>query len=285
MDSGGNTSDAAPITCPAPPSTEPAGAIQAVNAINAVRARIGVPCEGLIPALDTSAQKHCDYYAANVNAAPPCSSKASPHMEVMGCPLFTGADPGAREMAAGYRSNGWSEVMEYSGNPTRAVQTWIDSVWHRIPLLSPWKHDMGFGGTTTPAGCDTIDFGGGATTPNTVTAMYPYNGQTGVPTSFDGSREGPMPPVPSTGTWPSGYPISLFIRGATVQSHQISVDGSSMPLAHVWIDATTPNNGRDDFFLYTNTPLMPNTTYRVQIAATQGTTPLTFDWKFTTGIK
>jgi hypothetical protein len=253
-----------------------------VNAINAVRALVGVPCTTLIPTLDTSAQKHCDYYATNLSAPMQCNSKLSPHMEVAGCPGFTGVDPGLREVAAGYRGNGWSEVMAFYGVPARAVQTWIDSVWHRIPLLSPWYRDMGYGGTTTPAKCDTIDFAPGAMSPSTVTAVYPYNGQTSVPTSFDGRYEGPPPPLPATGSWPSGYPVILYLRGGTVQSHQISVDGTTTPIGHVWIDLT-PNNGGDGFILYTDAPLTPNTTYRVQIAAMQRTTPLTFDWKFTTG--
>jgi hypothetical protein len=285
-DSGAAKGDgAAPVACPAPPSSEPASEIQALSDINAVRALIGSPCATLVAALETSAQKHCDYYAANVNAAPPCSSKSSPHMEVSGCPLFVGADPGARERAAGYTSNAWSEVIAFTGNPDSAVQTWIDSVWHRIPTLSPWRRDIGYGGTTTPVRCDTIDFGLGTVTPNTITAVYPYDGQSGVPTSYNGSLEGPMPPLPATGMWPSGYPVSLFLRGGAVQSHRIAVDGTTTPIDHVWIDSTSPNNGPDDYLLYTNTPLLRNTKYRVQIAATQGSNLLSFDWTFTTGVK
>ena len=66
---------------------------------------------------------------------------------------------------------------------------------------------------------------------------------------------------------------------------QIAVDGSTTPLAHIWIDSTNTTNSADDFILYTNTPLTANTTYHVQIAAMQGTTALTFDWKFTTGAR
>jgi hypothetical protein len=75
------------------------------------------------------------------------------------------------------------------------------------------------------------------------------------------------------------------VRGATVQSHQIEVDGTSTAISHIWIDPTNMTNDPDDYILYTYTPLTPNTTYRVQIAATRGTTPLMFDWKFTTGAK
>ncbi|MDP8999950.1 MAG: hypothetical protein M3O46_07555 [Myxococcota bacterium] len=274
--------DATASSCPAPPTTESAQAIQALNTLNNVRSLMGVPCAALVPALDTSAQKHCDYYAGNASNMM-CIS--NPHAEVAGCAGFVGASPGTREAAAGYPSmRGWSEVMAFTGSPTRADQTWIDSVWHRIPMLSPWTKDMGYGGTTTPAACDTIDFGGQSSAPSTLTALYPYNGQTGVPTSFNGQYEGPMPPVPPSG-WPSGYPVTLYLQGGVVQSHQITVDGTTTPIAHVWIDGTNPTNAPDDYFIYTYTPLKTNTTYHVQIAATQSGMSLSFDWKFTTGAK
>jgi uncharacterized protein YkwD len=279
--SSSGPSDASAANCPAPPATESAASIKAVNDTNTVRAQIGSPCATLVPALDTSAQKHCDYYAAS---GPNSSCTSNAHVEVSGCPNFVAANFGTRESKAGYAGQPSYEVMDFAGNPDQAVQTWIDSVWHRIPMLSPWVRDMGYGGTTSPAKCDTIDFGLGASTPSSVTAVYPYNGQTGVPTSFNGMYEGPMPPAPPA-SWPSGYPVILYLRGGTVQSHQITVDGMTAALPHVWIDGTNSTNSPDDYILYTNTPLTPNTTYHVQIAATQGSSQLTFDWKFTTGAR
>jgi hypothetical protein len=273
LDAGGS--------CPAPPSTEPASSIAAVNAVNATRVLVGAPCATLVPALDMSAQLHCNYYAGNTSSA---TCIANAHVEVSGCTGFVAAQFSSRETMAGYTGRPSSEVMAFAGSPAQSVQTWIDSVWHRIPVLSPWIRDLGYGGTTTPARCDTIDFGAGAAASSSVTAVYPYGGQTGVPTSFDGSREGPTPPAPASG-WPSGYPVTLFLQNGVVQSHQITVDGTATPIAHVWIDPTNPTNFPYDYILYTSTPLSTNTTYRVQITATQGATSLSFDWKFTTGAR
>ncbi|MDP9037266.1 MAG: hypothetical protein M3O50_20905 [Myxococcota bacterium] len=275
-------SDAPVATCPAPPAGEPAAAIQAVNAVNAVRTQMGVPCATLVPALDVSAQKHCAYYSANVSNQ---TCIANPHAEVASCTGYVAAQFYMREAAAGYTARGASsEVMAFLGSPTGSVQTWIDSVWHRTPVLSPWYRDLGYGGTPAPGACDTIDFGGGAASPNTVTAVYPYAGQSGVPTSFNGAYEGPTPPAPASG-WPSGYPVHLYLRGGTVQSHQITIDGTTAPISHTWIDQTNPTNGPDQFILYSDKPLMANTPYHVAIAAMRGTMPLTFDWKFTTGAR
>ncbi len=276
-DAGSTSADlAAPVSCPAPPAGASADAVTALNAENAARVAMGIPCASLVLTLCISAQNHCDYYTTNQGSAT-CQA-ASAHNEVAGCPQFTGADPGARIKAAGYVGNGWSECMAFLGDPAGAVRTFIDSVYHRTAVLSPWYRDMGYGGGV---GCDTIDFGPGAATAKTVTAFYPYDGQIGVPLSFNGAQEGPTPPVPSTG-WPSGYPITLYGQGITVSAHQIVVDGTTTPLAHLWLDGDA-TLGPTAKVLYTEAPLSANTTYRVTIDGTTSAGSVHFDWTFTTG--
>lgn len=275
-DAGSSGEVAGPAQCPAPPSDAPADAVTALNAENAARVAMGVPCASLVLTLCTSAQNHCAYYTANQGSSTCAASSA--HSEISGCPDFTGADPGARIRAAGYNGNGWSECMAFLGDPAGAVKTFIDSVYHRTPVLSPWYRDMGYGGGS---GCDTIDFGPGAGTAKTVTAFYPYDGQTGVPLSFNGAQEGPTPPVPSSG-WPSGYPITLYGQGITVSSHQLMVDGDSTPLAHQWLDGDS-TLGSTAKVMYADAPLTANTTYRVTIDGTTTSATVHFEWTFTTG--
>lgn len=257
-------------SCPAPPAGCSDAAVIALNAENTVRLAMGIDCAELIATLCTSAQNHCSYYATNANTS--CAA-ASAHDEISGCPGFTGVSPGDRMAAAGYTGTSWSEVMAFRNNPTQAVQGFIDTVYHRTPVLSPWWRDIGYGGATR---CDTIDLSRGPTTPTDVTAVYPYANQTGVPLSFDGSREGPTPPAPPSG-WPSGYPVTLFARGVTIVSHTITVDGSATALSHTWLTDTYA------YVLYTDTPLTANTTYHVVIQTTRNAAALNFDWKFTTG--
>jgi hypothetical protein len=267
---------AAPAQCPAPPAGAPADAITALNTENAARVGMGIPCASLVLTLCTSAQNHCNYYTTNQGSAT-CQA-ASAHSEIAGCPQFTGADPGARIKAAGYTGMGWAECMAFMDDPAGAVKTFIDSVYHRTPVLSPWYRDMGYAGGT---GCDTIDFGPGTATAKTVTAYYPYDGQINVPLSFNGASEGPTPPVPSTG-WPSGYPVTLYGQGITVSAHQIVVDGTTTPLAHIWLDGDS-SLGSTAKVLYTEAPLAANTTYRVTIDGTSSAGSVHFDWSFTTG--
>jgi hypothetical protein len=221
----------------------------------------------MVPALNTSASKHCAYYAAN---QPPASATcvADPHVEVAGCADFVAAQFNVRETDAGYMGNPNSETMAFDDSGTVSVQQWIDSVWHRAPVLSPWTRDLGYGAATA---CDTMDFGVGAASPTDLIVTYPYQGQTGVPTSFNGAQEGPTPPAPPAG-WPSGYPVHVYVNanslGTTITTHEFSVDGGAL-LAHQWVTPQTPNAVlQDAVVLYANSPLTASTRYRVHVAGT-----------------
>ncbi|MGH7439134.1 MAG: CAP domain-containing protein, partial [Polyangiaceae bacterium] len=209
-----------PVNCPAPPSGAPANAVQAQKVLNATRVAAGSGCMNLVATLDTSAQAYCTYEATNASNAS-CVPQA--HTEVSGCTGFTGADVQTREVAAGYpQSMAYTEVAtSYGNNPTAAVPSWIDTVFHRIPLLDPWTVDMGYGGAT---GCDAIDIGRGMSSAAAKTVVvYPYDGQTNVPPSFSG-LEGPTPPAPSGG-FPSAYPINIYAQNLSVTQHVLTKDG------------------------------------------------------------
>ncbi|MGD8861817.1 MAG: hypothetical protein PVI30_17540 [Myxococcales bacterium] len=262
------------IDCPAPPAGATADAVAALDAMNRARLAAGSVCATLVNEIATAAQNHCDYYSMNDGMC-----VANPHLEVEGCAGFTGADPGARMQAAGYQSWGGGEVMAFEGNPAGSVQSWIDTVWHRIPVLDPWTTHMGYGGT---ADCDTIDFGSGEPAPDDVIVVYPYDGQTDVPLSFNGLYEGPMPPAPPTG-WPSAYPVNVYAQDIAVTEHVITVDGDDTPIEHVWITPADSDLLRNGVFIYPYTPFEPNTTYRVRVTGTYVGGALALDWTFTTG--
>lgn len=264
-------------SCPAPPAGATNEAIVALNTENTIRLAMGLDCAELIVELITAAQNHCNYYVTNQGDA--ACEAPSAHDEIEGCPEFTGEGLGDRMRAAGYTGGGGSECMAFTGDPERSTMMFVDSVYHRTPVLDPWMRHLGYG---FGDGCDTIDYGRGTMTAEDVTALYPYSGQTGVPTSFDGSREGPEPPMPGSG-WPSGYPVTLYARDITVSSHTIMVDGTTEDLPHQWLDESDPTLPSYAKVLYTDAPLTANTTYRVTIQATREDAPLDFDWTFTTG--
>jgi uncharacterized protein YkwD len=274
-----------PAACPAAPAGSSNEAMQALMAVNAARVAAGSGCMNMIAALNMSALNHCKYNAANATNA---MCVADAHGEQMSCMGFTGADVAAREKAAGYSATGATEVLTSYGNmPVQAVPSWINTVWHRIPMLDPWTTDMGYGGA---AGCDVIDFGRGTTgAPTSTVVVYPYNGQTGVPPSFSG-REGPMPPAPTTG-FPSSYPINVYAQAISVTEHVLTKDGDSTPLDHVWMDGKSSNVDPgyryyllNTAFMYGNAPFAPNTKYRVKITGTHTGGALNLEWTFTTGV-
>jgi uncharacterized protein YkwD len=284
---GGSGAPASLADCPAAPADAPAGAVAALNAVNALRVAAGAACVTLNMQIVQAATAHCAYYQTNNQSNPMCTS--NPHGEVTGCTGFTGANPLDRMRAAGFTSNGGSEVMAFVNSPERSVQTWVDSVWHRIPILDPATTVMGYGAAGSPDNCDTIDFGPSARTPATTVLVYPYDGQTGVTTSFNGQYEGPMPPAPSTG-WPSSNPITLYAQKPMITEHVLTVDGSTEPIDHVFLDSSSSMLDASDqqflrssVFLYANEPFMPMTKYHVKISGTYAGGMLMKEWSFTTG--
>jgi hypothetical protein len=270
---GGPTDAVAPPPqCPSAPSGITSDQSAAYAAVNNARVGAGSPCSAMVPALNTSTSKHCTYYSAN-EAPDAAACIASPHVEVQGCASYYAANWNDRETMAGYMGNPTSEDMHFLDNGAAAVQGWLDTIYHRYPVLDPWERDFGYGNST---GCDTMDFGSGAATPATVVAVYPYDGQKNVPTSFDGA-ESPAPPAPPGG-WPSGYPISIFVQG-TVAHFTITKDGSVTAEATLAVPLLSYQPNAQ--FMYTTTPLVASTKYNVHADGSNGAA-FTKDWSFTT---
>src|ERR1051325_1620685 len=119
--------------CPTPPDGTPDAAVVAINTENEMRLAMGIDCAAIALPLCTSAQNHCDYYTQNQGTD--CEAD-SPHDEIEGCPGYTGAGLGERFDAAGYMlRGGGSECMAFLDDPAAAAMTFINSVYHRPPML------------------------------------------------------------------------------------------------------------------------------------------------------
>jgi hypothetical protein len=270
--------------CPAPPPGTSDLAVQAWTILNETRLAMGGSCMNSVTELVTSAQKHCDYIALNSS-----NSACVPdgHTEVQGCTGYTGTTAIDREIAAGYPSTlAYTETKTtYGNNPSSAIPSWIDTPFHRIPLLDPWTVDMGYGGA---AKCDVIDIGRGTSSlPADTIAVYPYDGQTNVPAAWNG-LEAPTPPAPAGG-FPSSYPVSIYAQGLSVTEHVLTKDGDSTPLDHVWLDSKSSlvSSGLKGYFYNTailyGAPFALSTKYRVRIAGTHTGGSFSVEWTFTTG--
>jgi hypothetical protein len=105
-----------PTSCPAAAGNTPPDA--ALTAVNDLRAHMGLPCMTLVAELNSSSQKHCDYYQQNL-ANKTCIANA--HAEVSTCAGFVAEMFFTRMTNAGYKGSPRSEVMAFSGNPTSAL--------------------------------------------------------------------------------------------------------------------------------------------------------------------
>lgn len=86
-------------------------------------------------------------------------------------------------------------------NPEASVDDWMRSVYHRVLLLVPRAHYMGYGnGEGTDHRVDVIDLANGPflASPSSTAAYplsYPADGQVGVPVSWGGNEiPDPLPP-------------------------------------------------------------------------------------------
>jgi hypothetical protein len=181
----------------------------------------------MIPEINQAAQAHADYGVTNASD-PSCRS--SGHDETMGCPGYTGTNFGARLSAAGY-SGGRTEIVHFFGNPTGAVNGWLGTLWHRIPIVLPGSDHLGSGHA---AGWDVMDFGRSQSADPNGVWFYPYDGQTSV--SGRGGNESPPPPAPPSGcsTWGTFISV-MFAPGAsvTVDTHELT--GPSGPERYEWL--------------------------------------------------
>jgi uncharacterized protein YkwD len=236
--------------------------------------------------IEQAAAAHAAY---NAMAMGGCNVGA--HSEKMGCPGFTGVDPGAREMAAGYGWSTYGEVVFSSGMSAQtAVSWWVFSVYHRLPFVNFQLLEMGAGHDTQYV----IDFGtqmGKSGKKPSAPVVFPPPGSTMIPGSFDGRSEGPMPPAPpDTGMWPSGVPISIHFNGDsfTIDEHHLynNAKGACSEAAHAYFNGDTDPNLKnfapDAAFFYGNMPLAGATEYVMSVVGTHDGKPYKRAWAFTT---
>jgi hypothetical protein len=179
-----------------------------------------------------------------------------------------------------------------SAEPVGAIDNWINTVYHRSPLLRPLVDSVGldfqgeYGDLITTGPWDTEDVGGGL-----LAARYPVSGQTGVPTTFHSDREWPDPvdgvdavgsPVSVTfqaDTWfenDNHFDVQLVPEGCALRA----ADGSE--LAVELLEPATEPYLWSTVVLVPAEPLEPWQTYVVELEATVGGAPWKARWSFST---
>lgn len=168
--------------------------LEAVAAVNRIRARFGQPATTGDDRMHMAALMHAKYLALN---------KTSGHHQLPSAPGYFGATASMRLEVYGYVGASWEGVDFGSRNATEAIRGLFDAPLHRIPFLQPGRMSVGTGFHEQYL---TVEFG---QSDEEGTVLSPSNGESDVPVRWR-NYETPnplnaFPDAPRT----LGYPIVL----------------------------------------------------------------------------
>lgn len=245
----------------------------AIGRANELRTLLGLQPFSPSASLCASASSHATFMRTN---------RLFGHAQQEGLLGFTGVKPIDRAQAFGHQGGLWEDVAMAFETPTGFVDQLFNAPYHRIPFMQPGESQIGIGFDKTFA-C--IDFGSSS---SEGTVVSPSNGQTSVPTSWDGI-ESPTPLRIHNVKGPVGYVIMLSCftnanEKLVCDEAALSCGGEKVPFY-----LNTPEN--DDHLTNTvlimpTSTLKPNTTYSVSVRAhTASGMKVDKAWSFTTGSK
>jgi hypothetical protein len=272
-----------------PPSASPEQ-VAAIMHVNELRQILDLPLIAETEPINKAAQAHAAYFESHCSQY--LMNPVSPHEEKTTWPEgFSGVTFFDRMVHFGFSGiPGW-EVMAFVGEPTRAVDSWLETLYHRIPFVHPNAYELGYG--MVKGGCyrwsqgtDVMDFSRVQSVAVDHAVAYPYDGQTEVNPSWDGS-ESPQPPMPAPYSYPSGPIITLtFPNDANpkISGHELLGPGDSL-VSHMYVDAGSDPYGflQGTVSIYAYDPLKEFTQYKVRFAGSWKGLDQTWEWSFTTG--
>ncbi|WP_151736728.1 stalk domain-containing protein [Paenibacillus tengchongensis] len=246
--------------------------VNALNHLNGIRSNMGLDPVKLNPFLTKAAENHANYIDSNSEYE---------HTEVPGKKGYTGETSSSRMTAVGFNRSGYvtNEVLSFhTSSIVEAINTFMDTAYHRAPLVSVSTVEVGL----AVSGKNVVGEIATVSTPKDGVAMYPYNGQTNVPLSFDGF-ETPNP-LEQFGVNRSGYILSLNVGGVALNETNSKVSLTSSAGKSL---STFVFGDLGTLFILSKDILSPSTTYTVSITYTPsyglyaGQTS-TKSWSFTT---
>ena len=262
--------------------------LAAMSRVNWYRKNVGVALMDMDQSLNQCSQSHADYYTHYAKEYEAGKIPGGAHQESSKFPDgFTGESFGARCKAAGYKGQPGFEVMGFLSDPVKAVDGWVATVYHRIPIVSPDAIEGGYGGSLYNAEyvarCDVMDFGYKAHKDKSLVIVYPFVNQTGVPVSWNGA-ENPQPPKPNTG-YPSGPVITAHTSANVplkISGHKLTGPNGS-EIDHVWHPKGDNQFMSATWAMYSHNPLPPSSKFTVTLTGTLAGKNWSRIWSFTTG--
>jgi Tfp pilus assembly protein PilF len=252
----------------------------ALATVNAYRRIAGLAPVGSSSLIHQSALAHAFY--TFFNGASPSIRDLGIHREQSSGQGYVGDDVLSRAQHFGYPTGSiasMAEVITHRGDPAGAVTDWIDSVYHRIPLLRGDLLEVGYGDAYLgPMTVQVMDMSFKQAASGRI-ILYPAPGQANVPAAFNGNE---IPDPAPNANYPIGYPITAtFDRNARVT---ISAFHFRDPAGTELAGVTLPPSGETEnsFAYLANAPLKPGTTYTADLSGTNNGAPFHQVWHFTT---
>jgi hypothetical protein len=186
---------------------------------------------------------------------------------------------------------GAAAVIYPAGDAATAIDGWMATLFHRIPMLDPQLGRIGIGfAKGGPYGgflvVDTIQGRDGK--PAAKPVLYPADGQENVPLKFTRELPDPLPEKGKEAGYPitAGFPLNVPVKDVTGSLR--TADGTEV---EVWL--STPekpakdqkNFQRNTVCLIPQAPLAPATTYTVSLQGKVSQKAWSQKWTFTTGKK
>ena len=192
---------------------------------------------------------------------------------------YTGDNVLSRAQHFGYPQRSMAEVITHRTEPAGAVTDWIDSVYHRFPLLRADLVELGYGDAYLgPMTVQVMDMSYREKATGRL-ILYPAINQVSVPVAFNGNE---IPDPAPNASYPIGYPVTAtFDRNATVTIgafHLRDPSGTDLPGISLPPSAETENS----FAYMANVPLKTGTTYTADLTYTLNGKAGHTVWKFTT---
>ncbi|MFO0863583.1 MAG: CAP domain-containing protein [Gemmataceae bacterium] len=253
---------------------------QVLDRVNQIRKTAGLAPVTLDPDLHRGCRNHARYLVLNANH--PATAGLGAHDEDMTLPGATaeGKDAGKKAVIA---------LGDH--DPRDAVDGWMATLYHRIPILEPNLKQVGFGlARGDRLGWITVlNLMSGKTRGRPHEVLYPVPDQSDVPLHFPPGGEVPDP-IPEDKDKKAGYPITLFfpyespLVGATGRLED--GDGNRVD---VWFSSPDKHaNPKYDkhqgntVCLIPKDPLKAKTKYVVHVLGTRSGTKWEKTWSFTT---
>jgi tetratricopeptide (TPR) repeat protein len=269
---------AAAVAPPDPDAAQAADAERALGDVNAARGAAGLPPVHLDGRLSASARSHSYYWLFN-NLSSTVSGLGI-HMETPGLRGYSGQTPGARALAFGYPNARVGEDIDHRGGPVAAVDEWVNSVFHRFPIVRPDLVAVGYGEARAgPLLIEDLEFSF-ALPQAAQPVVYPGAGQPRVPAFFVDNE---LPdPVPVGKPRATGSPVTVtFGAGVSVRvtSFSLSDSGGRTLAAYSAVPSESDENSA---WLLPVQPLDPGSVYTARITAVVDGRPFARAWSFTT---